>query len=218
MRSLSAAGAAGGRWRWRPRRAPGRGGSGASQGSSWRPRFFFFLKGSPPAPRRPPPGGAHGFVFGILCQNKDAQLKELAKGSSRSSLARQRRRGSRKPSLLPQRRGPHAKGDDSGSSRLAKPTPSSRARADPTSSKSRARRSRGGTGRRAALLLSSMPCSLCSKQAEQGSKTLCFSMQCLLLEKRAETRVCVSQHRIPFKKKHRRSGHMRGSNQSRSTK
>ena len=57
-----------------------------------------------------------------------------------------------------------------------------------------------------------------SKQAEQGSKTLCFSMQCLLLEKRAETRVCVSQHRIPFKKKHRRGGHMRGSNQSRTTK
>ena len=169
------------------------------------------------APQRPAAPGAHGCFLASPLAKTDLRA-QLAKGSSRSSLARQRRRGSRKPSLLPQRRGPHAKGDDSGSSRLAKPTPSSRARADPTSSKSRARRSRGGTGRRAALLLSSMPCSLCSKQAEQGSKTLCFSMQCLLLEKRAETRVCVSQHRIPFKKKHRRGGHMRGSNQSRTTK
>ena len=200
MRSISAAGAAGGRWRWRPRRAPGRGGSGASQGSSWRPRFFFIKQR---APQRPAAPGAHGCFLGITPLAKTDVRAQLAKGSSRSSLARQRRRGSRKPSLLPQRRGPHAKGDDSGSSRLAKPTPSSRARADPTSSKSRARRSGHGTGRRAALLLSSMPCSLCSKQAEQGSKTLCFSMQCLLLEKRAETRVCVSQHRIPFKKKHR---------------
>ena len=32
----------------------------------------------------------------------------------------------------------------------------------------------------------SFACSFCSKQAEQGSKTLCFSMQCLLLEKREQ--------------------------------
>ena len=50
------------------------------------------------------------------------------------------------------------------------------------------------------FLLSSLT-SLFMQQAEQGSKTLRFSMQCLLLEKRAGgTRVCVSEHIIPFKR------------------
>ena len=51
-----------------------------------------------------------------------------------------------------------------------------------------------------------------SKQSREARPCV-FSMQCLLLEKRAgETTVCVSQHNIPFKKKHRGGGHMRGSN------
>jgi hypothetical protein len=42
-----------------------------------------------------------------------------------------------------------------------------------------------------------------SKQSREARPCV-FSMQCLLLEKRAgRTTVCVSQHNIPFKKKHR---------------
>ena len=51
------------------------------------------------------------------------------------------------------------------------------------------------------FLLSSLP-SLCSKQAEQGRPCVLQCNAFLLLEKGAgETRVCVSQHHIPFKKK-----------------
>ena len=65
-------------------------------------------------------------------------------------------------------------------------------------------------GRQSALLLSPptvlfhffcLP-SLCSKQAEQGRPCVLQCNAFLLLEKGAgETRVCVSQHHIPFKKK-----------------
>ena len=69
------------------------------------------------------------------------------------------------------------------------------------------------------FVLSSLT-SLFMQQAEQGSRTLRFSMQCLLLEKRAGEQ--VEQEFVFlntfFLSKETYGGHMRGSNQSRSTK
>ena len=50
----------------------------------------------------------------------------------------------------------------------------------------------------------SFACSFAASKQSREARPCVFSMQCLLLEKRAGlTRVCVSQHNIPFKKKHR---------------
>ena len=70
------------------------------------------------------------------------------------------------------------------------------------------------------FVLSSLT-SLFMQQAEQGSRTLRFSMQCLLLEKRAGEQVeqeFVFLNTLFLSKETYGGGHMRGSNQSRSTK
>ena len=139
----------------------------------------------------------------------------------RPSRAR-RDRPSKKPTPLPQRRRPHANQIKGRLRLVVRPAARTRVTArtphrDRAAARRRSRcRARECTGRHAALLLSPCPLSFVlyapSKQSREARPCV-FSMQCLLLEKRAgETNVCVSQHNIPFKKKHRGGGHMRGSN------
>ena len=91
-------------------------------------------------------------------------------------------RPSKKPTPLPQRRRPHANQIKGRSRLIVRPAARTRVTArTPHRGRAAARRrsrcrARECTGRHTALLLSSMPsflCSLCTKQAEQGSKTLC---------------------------------------------
>ena len=180
-------------------------------------------------PARAPPhlrGGATGalapFCFyshfaesGWKCA---AESREMGRSGSRA----RRDRPSKKPTPLPQRRRPHANQIKGRSRLVVRPAARTRVTArTPHRSRAAARRrsrcrARECTGRHAALLLSQCPLSFVlyapSKQSREARPCV-FSMQCLLLEKRAgETTVCVSQHNIPFKKKHRGGGHMRGSN------
>ena len=147
-----------------------------------------------------------------------AESKETGRSGSRA----RRDRPSKKPTPLPQRRRPHANQIKGRSRLVVRPAARTRVTArTPHRGRAAARRrsrcrARECTGRHAALLLSQCPLSFVlyapSKQSREARPCV-FSMQCLLLEKRAgETNVCVSQHNIPFKKKHRGGGHMRGSN------
>ena len=146
--------------------------------------------------------------------NMPAESREMGCSGSRA----RRDRPSKKPTPLPQRRRPHANQIKGRSRLVVRPAARTRVTArTPHRGRAAARRrsrcrARGCTGRHAALLLSSMPSFLCLLLSREARPCV-FSMQCLLLEKRAgETTVCVSQHNIPFKKKHRGGGHMRGSN------
>ena len=143
-----------------------------------------------------------------------AESRETGRSGSRA----RRDRPSKKPTPLPQRRRPHANQIKGRSRLVVRPAARTRVTArTPHRGRAAARRrsrcrARECTGRHAALLLSSMPSFLCLLLSREARPCV-FSMQCLLLEKRAgETTVCVSQHNIPFKKKHRGGGHMRGSN------
>ena len=143
-----------------------------------------------------------------------AESRETGRSGSRA----RRDRPSKKPTPLPQRRRPHANQIKGRLRLVVRPAARTRVTArTPHRGGAAARRrshcrARGCTGRHAALLLSSMPSFLCLLLSREARPCV-FSMQCLLLEKRAgETTVCVSQHNIPFKKKHRGGGHMRGSN------
>ena len=143
-----------------------------------------------------------------------AESRETGRSGSRA----RRDRPSKKPTPLPQRRRPHANQIKGRLRLVVRPAARTRVTArTPHRGRAAARRrsrcrARGCTGRHAALLLSSMPSFLCLLLSREARPCV-FSMQCLLLEKRAgETTVCVSQHNIPFKKKHRGGGHMRGSN------
>ena len=146
-----------------------------------------------------------------------AESREMGRSGSRARGDRP----SKKPTPLPQRRRPHAN-QIKGRSRLVV-RPQGR-------ESQRVRRTETELLRDADLAaglgnaLGDMPRFFClqcplsfvlyapSKQSREARPCV-FSMQCLLLEKRAgETNVCVSQHNIPFKKKHRGGGHMRGSN------
>ena len=107
-----------------------------------------------------------------------AESRETGRSGSRA----RRDRPSKKPTPLPQRRRPHANQIKGRSRLVVRPAARTRVTArTPHRGRAAARRrsrcrARGCTGRHAALLLSSMPsflCSLCTKQAEQGSKTLC---------------------------------------------
>ena len=107
-----------------------------------------------------------------------AESREMGRSGSRA----RRDRPSKKPTPLPQRRRPHANQIKGRSRLVVRPAARTRVTArTPHRGRAAARRrsrcrARECTGRHAALLLSSMPsflCSLCTKQAEQGSKTLC---------------------------------------------
>ena len=139
-----------------------------------------------------------------------AESRETGRSGSRA----RRDRPSKKPTPLPQRRRPHANQIKGRSRLVVRPAARTRVTArTPHRGRAAARRrsrcrARECTGRHAALLLSSplsFVGSLCTKSKQSREARPCvFSMQCLLLEKRAgETTVCVSQHNIPFKKKHR---------------
>ena len=107
-----------------------------------------------------------------------AESREMGRSGSRA----RRDRPSKKLTPLPQRRRPHANQIKGRSRLVVRPAARTRVTArTPHRGRAAARRrsrcrARECTGRHAALLLSSMPsflCSLCTKQAEQGSKTLC---------------------------------------------
>ena len=103
-----------------------------------------------------------------------AESREMGRSGSRA----RRDRPSKKPTPLPQRRRPHANQIKGRSRLVVRPAASTRVTArTPHRGRAARRRSRCRarecTGRHAALLLSSMPSFLCTKQAEQGSKTLC---------------------------------------------
>ena len=107
-----------------------------------------------------------------------AESKETGRSGSRA----RRDRPSKKPTPLPQRRRPHANQIKGRSRLVVRPAARTRVTArTPHRGRAAARRrsrcrARECTGRHAALLLSSplsFVGSLCTKQAEQGSKTLC---------------------------------------------
>ena len=134
-----------------------------------------------------------------------------------------RNRPSKKPTPLPQRRRPHANQIKGRSRLVVRPAARTRVTArTPHRGRAAARRrsrcrARECTGRHAALLLSSMPSFLCWLFMHQASRAgkqdlVCFQCNAFCLKRAGETNVCVSQHNIPFKKKHRGGGHMRGSN------
>ena len=129
-----------------------------------------------------------------------AESRETGRSGSRA----RRDRPSKKPTPLPQRRRPHANQIKGRLRLVVRPAARTRVTArTPHRGRAAARRrsrcrARGCTGRHAALLLSSMPSFLCLLLSREARPCV-FSMQCLLLEKRAgETTVCVSQHNIPF--------------------
>ena len=140
--------------------------------------------GSQPVPRSTPvatrrcPGPVLAFTRMLnqagMCA---AESREMGRSGSRA----RRDRPSKKPTPLPQRRRPHANQIKGRSRLVVRPAARTRVTArTPHRGRAAARRrsrcrARGCTGRRAALLLSSMPSflCLCTKQAEQGSKTLC---------------------------------------------
>ena len=139
----------------------------------------------------------------------------------RSGSRARRDRPSKKPTPLPQRRRPHANQIKGRSRLVVHPAARTRVTArTPHRGRAAARRrsrcrARECIGRHAVPRFFCLQCPLSfapSKQSREARPCV-FSMQCLLLEKRAgETTVCVSQHNISFKKKHRGGGHMRGSN------
>ena len=107
-----------------------------------------------------------------------AESRETGRSGSRA----RRDRPSKKPTPLPQRRRPHANQIKGHSRLVVRPAARTRVTArTPHRGRAAARRrsrcrARECTGRHAALLLSSplsFVGSLCTKQAEQGSKTLC---------------------------------------------
>ena len=132
-----------------------------------------------------PRGGATGalapFSFYTYAESGwkcAAESREMGRSGSRA----RRDRPSKKPTPLPQRRRPHANQIKGRSRLVVRPAARTRVTArTPHRGRAAARRrsryrSRERTGRHVALVLSSMPsflCSLCTKQAEQGSKTLC---------------------------------------------
>ena len=197
------------RWRWHPP-LPG---FGPGEDLDW--------PGAQPVPRFPT--GAAPRVpwprFGWIYTNAESGWKSAeSRGTGRSGSHARRDRPSKKPTPLPQRRRPHANQIKGRSRLVVRPAARTRVTArTPHRGRAAARRrsrcrARECTGRHAALLLSSMPSFLCLLLSREARPCV-FSMQCLLLEKRAgETTVCVSQHNIPFKKKHWGGGHMRGSN------
>ena len=141
---------------WRPVRAPPH--SRGDKAVPW-PRFSFYTHAE----------------SGWKCA---AESREMGRSGSRA----RRDRPSKKPTPLPQRRRPHANQIKGRSRLVVRPAARTRVTArTPHRGRAAARRrsrcrARECTGRHAALLLSSMPsflCSLCTKQAEQGSKTLC---------------------------------------------
>ena len=167
----------------------------------------------PGGPTEGSPGGRFLYTYAESGWNA-AESRETGRSGSRA----RRDRPSKKPTPLPQRRRPHANQIKGRLRLVVRPAARTRVTArTPHRGGAAARRrshcrARGCTGRHAALLLSSMPSFLCLLLSREARPCV-FSMQCLLLEKRAgETTVCVSQHNIPFKKKHRGGGHMRGSN------
>ena len=134
-------------------------------------------------------GGATGALLlhfaesGWKCAAESREMGRSGSRARRDRPSRARRdRPSKKPTPLPQRRRPHANQIKGRSRLVVRPAARTRVTArTPHRGRAAARRrsrcrARECTGRHAALLLSSMPsflCSLCTKQAEQGSKTLC---------------------------------------------
>ena len=123
-----------------------------------------------------------------------AESREMGRSGSRA----RRDRPSKKPTPLPQRRRPHANQIKGRSRLVVRPAARTRVTArTPHRGRAAARRrsrcrARGCTGRHAALLLSSMPSFLCLLLSREARPCV-FSMQCLLLEKRAgETTVFLN--------------------------
>ena len=161
------------RWRWHPP-LPG---CGPGEELDW-PGAQSVPRSTPGATRRCP-GPVLAFTRMLnkagICA---AESREMGCSGSRA----RRDRPSKKPTPLPQRRRPHANQIKGRSRLVVRPAARTRVTArTPHRGRAAARRrsrcrARECTGRHAALLLSSMPsflCSLCTKQAEQGSKTLC---------------------------------------------
>ena len=136
-------------------------------------------RSTPGAARRCPGPVLAGFTRIYTCAESGAGMCRENRETGRSGSHARRDRPSKKPTPLPQRRRPHANQIKGRSRLVVRPAARTRVTAlTPHRGRAAARRrsrcrARECTGRHAALLLSSMPSFLCTKQAEQGSKTLC---------------------------------------------
>ena len=158
------------RWRWHPP-LPG---CVRGEGLDW--------PGAQPVPR-PTPGATRRYPGPVLVftrmLNQAGMCRAESREMGRSGSRARGDRPSKKPTPLPQRRRPHANQIKGRSRLVVRPAARTRVTArTPHRGRAAARRrsrcrARECTGRHAALLLSSMPSFLCTKQAEQGSKTLC---------------------------------------------
>ena len=129
------------------------------------------------------PGRRHGcpgpVLAGFTRMLNQAGMCCRKQGNGPLRKRARRDRPSKKPTPLPQRRRPHANQIKGRSRLVVRPAARTRVTArTPHRGRAAARRrsrcrARECIGRHAALLLSSMPSFLCTKQAEQGSKTLC---------------------------------------------
>ena len=162
------------RWRWHPHLYRDAGRERTSIGLAPSP-CRRSTRGA--APRVPWPRFSF-YTYAVNQAGCAAESREMGRSGSRA----RRNRPSKKPTPLPQRRRPHANQIKGRSRLVVRPAARTRVTArTPHRGRAAARRrsrcrARECTGRHAALLLSSMPsflCSLCTKQAEQGSKTLC---------------------------------------------